>query len=53
MGGGGFKILGVNVGKMAAFAAVGAAAAMYIPPLAFLGGPIGGAVAGALLSLVL
>jgi hypothetical protein len=35
------------------FAGLGAAAAMYIPPLAVLGGPIGGAIAGALLSMVL
>ena len=35
------------------FAGLGAAAAMYIPPLAFLGGPIGGAIGGALLSMIL
>lgn len=35
------------------FAGLGAAAAMYIPPLAFLGGPIGGAIGGALLSMVI
>jgi hypothetical protein len=35
------------------FAGLGAAAACAIPPLAFLGGPIGGAIAGALLSFVL
>jgi hypothetical protein len=45
--------MGINLGKMAVFAALGAAAAAVIPPLAVLGGPIGGAVVGALLSMVL
>ena len=35
------------------FAGLGAVAATAIPPLAFLGGPIGGAIAGALLSMVI
>jgi hypothetical protein len=52
-GGPKLRILGVHVGKMAAFALLGAAAASVIPPLAVLGGPVGGAVAGALLSLIL
>lgn len=52
-GGGGFKLGNINFGRMAVFAALGAAAAAVIPPLAALGGPVGGAVIGALLSLVL
>lgn len=54
-GGGGFsfKIGGINVARMAVFAGLGAAAAAVIPPLAVLGGPIGGAIVGALLSLVI
>lgn len=52
-GGGAFKIGGVNIGRMVLFAGLGAAAAAVIPPLAVLGGPIGGAVVGALISLVL
>lgn len=52
-GGLSFKIGGINIARMAVFAGLGAAAAAVIPPLAVLGGPIGGAVVGALLSLVL
>jgi hypothetical protein len=52
-GHGGFRIGGINIGKMVAFAALGAAAAAVIPPLAVLGGPIGGAIIGAMLSLVI
>ena len=56
-GGGGLKLPkfhvgGVNVGRMVMFAALGAAAAAVIPPLAVLGGPVGGAIVGALISLV-
>ena len=52
-GGGGLKLFGINIGRMAMFAGLGAMAAMYIPPLAFLGGPIAGAIAGAVLSLII
>jgi hypothetical protein len=43
---------GVDIGRILMWAGLGAAAALTIPPLAFLG-PIGGAVAGAVLSFVL
>jgi hypothetical protein len=39
--------------KTLVFAGLGAAAAACIPPLAFLGGPIGGAIAGAVLAQII
>lgn len=43
----------IFIPKTLVFAGLGAAAAMYIPPLAFLGGPIGGAIGGALIAQIL
>jgi hypothetical protein len=47
---GGGALSGLFSKKTLGFALMGAILSVYIPPLAFLGGPLGGAVAGAILS---